>query len=167
MKLYENAQEMNVLYSFAEEDGLDELTTETIFDTLEGLEMEFNDKVENICFVVKNILAEADAISAELERLNKRKKARINRVDSLKRYLKVCMDAAETKKAGGKLFTATVRKAGGKLPLIVDVDPEELPTSLQKVTVSADTDAIRNYIDSGAECEFAHYGERGESLVIR
>lgn len=56
-------------------------------DRLSELEMEYSDKVENIALWIKNLSADADALSNEIKNLQARKKACESKMDSLKKYL--------------------------------------------------------------------------------
>jgi hypothetical protein len=76
------------------------------------------------------------------------------------------MKATNTPKIKGNILSVAIQKNGGKLPVVVDVDTSELPDDLVKVTEAPDLDAIRKALDAG-ECEYAHYGVRGESLRIK
>jgi hypothetical protein len=64
-----------------------------------------------------------------------------------------------------------IRKAGGKAPLILDTAPENMPERFQKISIEADTDAIRGYLenhrDDDIDFPWAHIGERSEFLSIR
>ena len=68
-----------------------ELDTEEMaeawFDTLEGMELEIEDKAENVALYIKGTLAEVEAIKAERDRLDARMKARKNAAERLKKYL--------------------------------------------------------------------------------
>ena len=76
------------------------------------------------------------------------------------------MKATNTKEVKGQIFSVAIQKNGGKLPVIVDVETAYLPKELVKVTESPDLEAIAKLIDSG-NTQYAHYGERGESLRIK
>lgn len=76
------------------------------------------------------------------------------------------MKATGTNKVKGTILSVAIQKNGGKLPVILDVDTSELPDDLVKIAESPDLDAIRKVLDAG-DCEYAHYGERGESLRIK
>lgn len=60
-------------------------------DQLENLQMEREKKLENIGLYIKNLRAEADAIKAEIDNLNKRRESSSKRADSLARYLSMVL----------------------------------------------------------------------------
>ena len=160
-KLYEI---VNDLQAFIEQnEGLED--EQAYKDTLEGLQGEFDDKVEQWCKAEKNIEAERDAVKAEVDRLMARLKALDNQTDRMKRTLMEYMNVAGLKKAGG-VIGAKIVKNGGKAPLIIDVDPIALPFDFQKVTISANNEAIRDALEHGKEIPGARIGERGEHIKI-
>ena len=57
------------------------------FDTLDGIEQEFEYKAENIAAYIKSLKAEADSLKAEEAALSRRRKAKENQLESLKHYL--------------------------------------------------------------------------------
>lgn len=58
----------------------------TIEEKLNELEMDFNTKIENIACYIKNLSSDIAAIKEEEQRLAKRRRAKENLVESLKRY---------------------------------------------------------------------------------
>ena len=135
-------------------------------DTLEGVQGEYEIKLESYCKVIKNLEADMDALKAEAKRLTDKRKVLENNVDRLKKAMFDSMKATNTDKVKGQLFTVAIQKNGGKLPVIVDVETSELPDELVKITESPDLEAIGKLLESG-NCKYAHFGERGESLRIK
>ncbi len=68
------------------------------FDTLEGMELEIQDKAEAVAMYIKNIAAEADSIKAEETRLRTRRQVKEKTVERMKKYLMECMETARLKK---------------------------------------------------------------------
>lgn len=68
------------------------------FDTLEGIESEFERKAENIGAYIKQLEAEQDALSAEKKRLEARISAKKNQSDRLGAYLLEHMRKIDLKK---------------------------------------------------------------------
>ena len=60
---------------------------EAWFDTLDGIEQEFEDKAENVAAYIKSLKAEADDMKEEEAALNRRRKVKENQIDRLKDYL--------------------------------------------------------------------------------
>lgn len=84
MKLYELT---NDIRSFMEAVEAGEIPAEAIDDTLESLDMIYEDKAENIACLIKELEAEAAAIKAEAANLTERAKAKANHAENLKKYL--------------------------------------------------------------------------------
>lgn len=60
---------------------------EAWFDTLTGIEEEFEVKAENVAAYIKGLKAETDALKAEETALNRRRKAKENQMERMKAYL--------------------------------------------------------------------------------
>ena len=142
---------------------------EVLKDTLEGVQGEYELKLEAYCKVIKNLESDMEALKNEAKRLTDKRKVLENNVDRLKKAMFDSMKATNTDKVKGQLFTVAIQKNGGKLPVIVDVPTKDLPDDLVKIVESPDLDAIYNLMDKldVTECEYAHFGERGESLRIK
>lgn len=163
MKLYELTEEMQELMALVEEESVDE---ETLLDTWEGVEGEFNQKIENYCKVIKSIEAQQKAIKEEVDRLNARKKTLENNIKGMKLVMYSAMKSAEKTSAGGDIFKVSIQKISGAAPLILDVPVENLPSCFQKVSVEANNEVLREAIKNG-DCKYAHLGELGEGIRIR
>lgn len=144
----------------------EELDEETIADTIEAVEGEYEVKLENYCRVIKNLESDCEALAKEAKRLTDKKRRVENNIKRLKQAMYESMKATNTTKVKGELFTVAIQKNGGKLPVVVDVPVAELPDHLVKVTESADLEAIAKMLEKG-ESPLAHFGERGESLRIK
>lgn len=80
------------------EDLIDPETGEiTDFAALDALQMERSEKVGQIARAYRNALAEASAISAEVDRLTQREKAAAKRAESLKEYLSYALNGESYK----------------------------------------------------------------------
>lgn len=135
-------------------------------DTLEAVQGEYEAKIESYCKVIRNIEADIEAFKIEAKRLNEKAKMLEGNRDRLKKAMFESMKATNTPKVKAGVFAVAIQKNGGKLPVIVDVETEYLPKELVKVVESPDLEAIAKLIDSG-NTQYAHYGERGESLRIK
>lgn len=136
-------------------------------DTLEAVQGEYEAKIEAYCKVIKNIEADAEAIKAEIKRLTEKRKTLENNVDRLKKAMFDSMKATNTPKVKAGVFNVAIQRNGGKLPIILDVDVSKLPNKFVKVEKSADLEAIYDVLTTNGTSNFAHFGERGESLRIR
>ena len=161
-KLYELTADLLTLQEMLEE-NVDE---QVLIDTLEGVQGEYELKLESYCKVIKNLEADMEALKNEAKRLTDKRKVLENNVDRLKKAMFDSMKLTGTEKVKGALFTVAIQRNGGKLPVIVDVPINELPDELVKVVESPDLEAIAKLLEQG-ESPLAHYGERGESLRIK
>lgn len=163
MKLYELTADVMQLQDMLENEVDDE---QMLLDTLEGVQWEYEFKLEQYAKVIRNLEADAEALKNEANKLTNKRRVIENNIDRLKQYMFESMKATNTPKVKGNILTVAIQKNGGKLPVIVDVDTSELPDDLVKITEAPDLDAIRKALDAG-DCTYAHYGERGESLRIK
>ena len=160
-KLYELVAD---LQAFVEEnEGLED---EQIYkDTLEGLQGEIDDKIEQWNRAIKNQEAERDALKSEYQRLYDRYKAQDAQVSHMKDTLLMYLRAMG-RKEGGKVLMAKIVKNGGAQPLELLCQPEELPKAFRKVKIEADNTAIRDALASGKKLKFARLLERGEHIKV-
>lgn len=86
MNLYEIADEIERAFGEAVDPETGEIHEEYMAQ-LDALEMERDRKVENIACYIKNLKADAAALKAEKDALQKRQKAAENKAESLSRYL--------------------------------------------------------------------------------
>ena len=89
------------------------------FDKFEALQMERNEKLENIALWVKNLLSEAEALKAEEKAFAERRKAAENKAESLKRYLDSALN--------GQKFNTTRVSISYRKSTSVEVDESKLP----------------------------------------
>lgn len=106
-KLYEIVAE---LQEFCEQmEGMED--EQAYKDTLEGLQGELDDKVEQWCHAIKNQEGERDAIKAEADRLKAKAASLDKQVERMKRTLQMYMVAANRKKAGNTIKASIVKRA--------------------------------------------------------
>lgn len=108
------------------------------FDTLDGIEQEFDLKAENMAQYIKCLKAESEAIDAEIKRLQIRSKSRKNRIERMKQYLICCMNKMKLKKIDGVQARITLRKNAPSLKI---ADEFALITELQ----NSGKDNLLNY----------------------
>ena len=83
---------------------------EAWFDTLSGLEEEFNFKAENLAQYIKCLKAEAEDIDEEMKKLRARRDSRNKRIERLKNYLMENMEAVGITKIDMPKAKITIRK---------------------------------------------------------
>lgn len=92
MSLYDLTTDWQKVYD------MEDLDAETWADTLESIEGEIKDKAVNIGYVVKNLEADEAALTAEIKRLQDKKKAVVKKKQGLKDYLQSSMYAVGLRK---------------------------------------------------------------------
>ena len=91
------------------------------FDTLEGIEEEFNFKAENTAQYIKSLKAEAAAIKAEEDKLKKRRQSYSRKIDGMTIYLKNCMEQMGIKKIDMPKARIIIRKNTPSLKITDEV----------------------------------------------
>ena len=163
MKLYEITDEARQLLQLVE-DG--EMTEQEIADTLEGVQLEFNEKAEQIGYLLKNLEPFEGGIDAEIKRLQAKKKAIQNRGDSIREYLRINMEACGIKKIECPAFAITLRKPQPK----AEVENEQaLPDDYVTVKTSfaPDKRAILADLKAGKQIPGAKLQMGTSSVLIK
>lgn len=154
MKLYELANAMDAVIN----GGLvfDEETGEVLFDaeSLEALECELDQKLEACGIVIKETLAEAEAIKAEESRLKERRQRKEKEAERLKDYVLHCMEQTGAR----KIDTARVALSTRKSETVEVLNEASVPREFVKVktTEAVDKAAVKKAIKAGgnvAGCE--------------
>lgn len=177
-RLFEIANDFALLfdrlesYDEIEETDMREIAQNAWFDTLEGVEGEFELKAENVAQYIKSLKAEAEDIRAEEQALSARRRAKEKRVKSLTDYLMMCMKRIHREKIETAKCKLSIRKnaesvqcfnedtlardllARGRTDLI-RVKPPEL-----------DKTALKKALQAGEQIDGAALG-RTESLIIK
>jgi hypothetical protein len=165
MNLYDMTADFLKLQQLLEDPEIDQ---ELVTAAIQDLEGEIEWKADGYARIIKNMEANIDAIKAEKNRLDSKKKQLENSIDRLKSNLQECMIITGKTKFKTDLFSFAIQKNGGKAPVILDVDDtSKLPDELVRIKEEPDLDAIRDLIEKEGSCQYAHLGERGESLRIK
>lgn len=120
----------------------------------EELQIEAEEKIENVALWYKNLLADAASYKVEKDHFAEREKVAKNKAESLKRYLDDAL--------GGKVFKTTrVDVTYRKSTSVNIIDDTLLPESLvaEVVTTSPDKKAIAELLKAGekvAGAELSH-----------
>ena len=115
--LYKLTGNMKSLEKLAEEGELD---SQTIDDTFEAIEGEFNDKAVGLITVTRRMDETLTILSDEIKRLTARKAVLSNKKESMIEYLRYNMEETGINKIECPIFTITLAK--GRDVVIVD-DP--------------------------------------------
>lgn len=128
---------------------------------------ELEAKADGYARVIRNMEAQATAFREEEKRIAANRKRLEAGIERLKQNLYESMKATGKEKFKTDLFSFSIQKNGGALPVVVDVPTEKLPDDLVQITEKPDLKAIAKYIEDTGDVTYAHFGERGESLRIK
>ena len=113
---------------------------QAVIDTIEGLEMQFNDKAANVIMYERDIKTDVEAIDGEISRLKARRDSMMRRLDSMRNYLRENMERAGIKRIDCPLFTITCAE-GRPMAEIENID--ELPDDCVRVETKIVPDKVR------------------------
>lgn len=140
-------------------------------DDVEGIIAVIGDELEakadGYARVIRNMESQIKAFKDEEKRIAENRKKLETGVERLKNNLFESMKATGKEKFKTELFSFSIQKNGGALPVIVDVSTDDLPDDLVQITEKPDLKAIAKYIEDTGDLTYAHFGERGESLRIK
>lgn len=159
-QLHQITAEMRELAQLAEDPEMEI----AVKDTLEGMQMTFNEKAEHLAKILLNMDGNMEAVNAEIERLQARKKRFQTQYASLIDYLRTNMDASGVKKISCPLFTITC--AQGREKVVVD-SVDDVPDDYMRIPeVVAEVDKVKalNDMKEGKEIPGLHL-ERGQSSI--
>lgn len=166
-KLYEITEEARALEKFAEDN---DLTAADIADTLEGVQLEFQDKAIQVANFIKNLDPFEAGLDAEIKRLQAKKKALQNRRESIKDYLRKNMQANGISKIECPAFTIRLKAAQPKVAID---DERALPDEYTavKTVISPDKKALLGALkkakENGEEIPGAHLEDGTAPLEIK
>jgi phage host-nuclease inhibitor protein Gam len=161
MKLYELTDNYRRIL-----DMLDEGQDEALQDTLDSIKDAIEQKAEGIAKIIRTMDAEAEAIKAEEQRLNQRRKAIESRRDGLKRYLEDQLNLTGIDKVKTATFTVALQN---NPPSVNVLDDTAIPQTF-KVHIpeqwNVDKKAIMQALKDGQEIPGVELFQ-GRSLRIR
>ena len=139
---------------------------QTLDAWFEQLSHERNEKLDNYAALISELEARAKARKDEARRLAERAKRDDQHAAYLKQRLRLFFQDHHLKTVETRRYRLTLQRSGGKMPVVLHTDPEQLPTEFQRWKVSADLDAIRTALEDGTDLGFAELGERSHFLRI-
>lgn len=144
---------------------------EAWFDTLSGIEEEFNFKAENLAQYIKCLKAEAKDIDEEMKKLKARRDSRNGRVERLKAYLMDCMNKTGIEKIDTPRAKITIRRNAPGIKIENEIEfinmlqdsgrDDLLKYSMPEIKKSE----IKKRIKAGEKFDGARL-ESGQSIVI-
>lgn len=163
--LYQITENYDVVLNMLYDEEIDE---QTILDTLESIEGEFEDKADGYAKLYKSLKYDTKIIEEEIDRLRARLNTFENRAKSLKDTLEANMKQIGKTKFKTTLFSFNIQKNGGLQPLRLDVlDVKELPKAYRiPQDPIPNNEKIRALLET-KQVPWAHLEPRSESLRIR
>ena len=167
--LFNISDDLQHLNDLLDDCGDDAQQQQMVNDWLEQLGNERDCHLDNYSALVVEMATRAAARKAEAQRLMELVAADENKARLLRDRLKWFFETHDLKTVDTARYRLSVAKNGGKAPLILDesVPVTKLPEQYQKVSIDANTAAIREALEAGEVLQFAHLGERGTSLRIK
>jgi len=165
MKLYEISEHIEKVLAMGF--SVDEETGEILFDEadLEQLDMELNEKLENIMLVIKNLAADEDALKNEKANIAARQKSKARKREWLEGYM-----ISNMKRLGIQTFETEkgVAKLGSRKSTIID-DEALIPKQYmkEKVDYTPDKTAIKTAIESGEVVPGARYDVPEGKITVK
>lgn len=155
-----------------EDDAEREIVQEAWFDTLTGIETEFENKAENVAQYIKGLRKEAEDIREEEKVLAARRKTKEKRADALTAYLMACMKQIHREKIETAKCKLSIRKnaesvqVSDEISLIGRLVMDGRTDLLRVKTPELDKTALKKALQSGEIINGAALG-RTESLIIK
>ena len=142
---------------------VDQETGEIIdIDALNALELERDTKISNIACWIKDLKAEGEALKAEEQNLNHRRKVCENKMESLKTYLATFLNGEKFKDSR----CAISYRKSEKVTFADDFMVDSLPDYMKKVTIEPKKTEIKEFLKTGATLEGVELVE-STSMQIR
>ena len=138
------------LYAVTDEDGT---IPEADFEAIEALNAERDRKVDNIALYYKELLADAEALKAESDKLAARAKIAKNKAERLKDYLSRSMN--------GQPFESSRNKISWRTSATVEVNEQILPKKYftKKIELKPDKTTLKDLLKSGTKIKGAELVE--------
>jgi predicted nuclease with TOPRIM domain len=164
-KVYEIVEKYLHVENLLEEQE-DQDTQEMLWDTLESIEGELEEKLEYLTKIQKNYEAQAEMFKAEKDRLAKKQQSSTNKAKNLKGFLEHILLATGHKKLETGIFTLSIQK--NPPSLIID-DEDNLTDEFRVLKPVVDAPKLKKWAKDNPE-EAEKIGVRlvqGESIRIK
>lgn len=165
--LYEISKDFIDLQRAAEDaENIDETMMLALKDTMESIQLSFEEKAMNIVNVMKNVTLNAGAIDEEIKRLQAKKATLKNKEDWFKNYLRENMEKTGISKIECEFFSITLSKASQVVGI---TDEQQLPDDLIEIEtkIKPDKTAIKKLLQQGEEVPGAVLKDSMRRLTIK
>ena len=140
MNLYQMNQATKELYELLQNDEIDE---QIFKDNIEAIGVD--QKIESYCEVIKQMQADADMLSAEIDRLEKRKKPLVNAVERMKGVLMEQLRFRGEKKVATEKFTVSLQSS----EKVAVFDEKAIPKQYFRIKLEVDKSTIKDLLKNG------------------
>lgn len=161
MNLYEINNAIQKAFDSAVDPETGEILDENKLSELDSLQMEREQKLENIGLWIKNLEAEETALRTERKSFESREKAAHNKKEALKKYLRAALGGSKFKSKDGKL---SVSYRSSQAVVIKDVS--QIPDFYRKYTISYNKVGIKEALKAGEVVPGAELKEN-QSIIIK
>ena len=124
--------------------------------------------MDNYASLISEMQGRAAIRKAEAQRMSELAASDELRAKQLKDRLKIFFEQHELKKIDTQRYRLSLCNNSSR-PLVVGptMSATDLPEQYQKVSIEANTTAIRDALKAGTELPFAHLGEVGKHIRIK
>ena len=170
--LYNIADDLRALEAILVEAGGDVSTPEAEAALAEWeaeLSTNLAEKVDRYCSLISEIEVRAAARTAEAERLRDLARTDDRAALALRERLRFVWQARNLGPLQTARFRVSLARNGGKAPVSITAEADELPAWAvkTKTVVDVDKDAIRARLEAGETLPFASLLERGSRISIK
>ena len=163
MKLWEIKDEIEKCFSETVDEETGEILSEVNLQYLEELQMAFDDKVDNICCLIKNMDAEVKAFKTEEENLKKRRMAKENASQRLKDYLKAILNGQKFESVRSKISYRASKSTEVDMDLFLNNEDADFYVVTE---IKPNKTAIKKALEDGKELIGAEIVEN-QSMIIK
>jgi len=163
MKLWEIKDEIEKCFSETVDEETGEILSEVNLQYLEELQMAFDDKVDNICCLIKNMDAEVKAFKTEEANLKKRRMAKESASQRLKDYLKAILNGQKFESVRSKISYRSSKSTEVDMDLFMNNKDYDLYV---KTEITPNKTAIKKALEDGKELIGAEIVEN-QSMIIK
>jgi Uri superfamily endonuclease len=165
--LYEISKEFVELQEAASNaDQVDESMMLALQDTMEGIQLSFEEKAQNVVGVMKNVTSTVSALDEEIKRLQAKKATAINKEKWFKDYLRENMEKTGISNIKCDLFSITLSKPSQTVEITAEL---ELPDDLIEIEtkIKPNKTKIKELLKAGEDISGAVLKDTQRRLTIR
>lgn len=163
MKLWEIKDEIEKCFSETVDEETGEILSEVNLQYLEELQMAFDDKIDNICCLIKNMDAEVKAFKTEEANLKKRRMAKENASQRLKDYLKAILNGQKFESVRSKISYRASKSTEVDMDLFLNNEDADFYVVTE---IKPNKTAIKKALEDGKELIGAEIVEN-QSMIIK